>query len=407
MTDTFDLERSQSYWRFIPSGEGKHNSAELAQLPGDELQGIWRRAFASRFHRYPEEDCFVQVMAESFRDRDVLSIGSGMGFHEIYYQRHDARVTCCDIVESNLDVIRRVCALNGLPPIQTILSGEASGPRFDRPFDVGFVYGSLMTMPPDKQRRLLSHVRSALEPDGEMVLMLYTWKFVESTCGWKSPAEFDPTVFARASDPSVEEEHCPWSDWHDDRKLLGLVGPGMRITRRQLWQQGLFVWYALEFGETDEEPTEFFDQDRLLDGVERVDLPLGAFEAAAARVTEGEDGLLIETEEGPFGYALVFPPYNPSSAAVQPNALRADISLLNGGISVGLLDVASQTFLNTASTTDPGRHGLIVPLPSELSDCQVIFSNHRTDGSGSSSFLLHHVEFVERSSVIGESWRPG
>jgi len=107
MEKSFSIERAQSYWRFVPSGEGKHNSVELAQLPDGELERLWDRAFASRFLRYPEEDSFMQVVAESFKGQQILSIGSGMGFHEIHYQKHGARVTCCDIVPSNLEVIRR------------------------------------------------------------------------------------------------------------------------------------------------------------------------------------------------------------------------------------------------------------------------------------------------------------
>jgi SAM-dependent methyltransferase len=212
MSTVFDIKRSQSYWRFVPSGEGKHNSAELIELPDVELERIWDRAFASRFLRYPEEECFIRQMAAEFKNKRILSIGSGMGFHEIYYQQRGARVTCCDIVETNLQVIRRICTIKGLEPIQTIISADSSRESFEGPYDVAFIYGSLMAMPAAEQRHLLTQVRKALHPDGQIVLMLYTWKFAESTCGWNSPAEFDPLIFAKASDPTTEGEHCPWSD---------------------------------------------------------------------------------------------------------------------------------------------------------------------------------------------------
>ena len=223
MQKTFSIERAQSYWRFVPSGEGKHNSAELAQLPTAELERVWDRAFASRFLRYPEEDAFMQVMAESFRGRQVLSIGSGMGFHEIYYRKHGAHVTCCDIVPSNLEVIRRIGRIKDLPSIKTIATSNSAKEIFRGPFDVAFVYGSLMAMPSDDQRQLLAQVKKALRPNGRIVLMLYTWEFAKSTCGWASPEDFDPLVFARASDPSVAEEHCPWGLGGTKRKCSATI----------------------------------------------------------------------------------------------------------------------------------------------------------------------------------------
>lgn len=80
--------------------------AELIQLADEELEGVWDRTFAARLLRYPEEECFMQRMAEEFRNKRILSIGSAMGCHEIHYQRCGARITCCDIEETNLEVIR-------------------------------------------------------------------------------------------------------------------------------------------------------------------------------------------------------------------------------------------------------------------------------------------------------------
>src|SRR5436309_15197281 len=101
----FSFERARTYWRFAPSGKGKHDTAALAKLTDAQLETLWNDAFVSRFLRYPEEDCFAQVAAASFRNKRVVSVGSGLGFHEIYYQRYCAQVTCCDNVDSNLDVI--------------------------------------------------------------------------------------------------------------------------------------------------------------------------------------------------------------------------------------------------------------------------------------------------------------
>lgn len=398
----YNLERAQRYWRFVPSGEGKHNTEQLARLSDAELKQVWDRAFDSRFMRYPEEDCFMQVMAESFRGKKILSIGSGMGFHELYYQSRGADVTCCDIVETNLEIIHRMAAIKGLPAVKTIATEDTTRETFGGPYDVCFVYGSLMAMPAEQQRSLLARLKASLKRDGQIVLMLYTWKFAESTCGWNSREDFDPLVFARASDPSVGAEHCPWSDWHDDAKLLELAGAGMHITRKQLWQQGLFVWYTLEFGRSQEEPKEYFDRDALGAGQITMELPLSAFQPVGSIVSRQADGALrVDTGSAPFTYALVSPPCTPAQAGSQPNALVADITVLEGGVSAGVLDIAAQKFVNTAILIEPGRHMMLLPLPGNLPSHKIILSNHSVKGPCSSSFLVHAVRLVRRDSVVG------
>ena len=395
----FDFDRSRAYWRFAPSGQGKHDTAEWSRLADHQLERMWQAAFVSRFLQYPEEDCFAQEMTESLSGKRVLSVGSGLGFHELLYQHHGALVTCHDIVQSNLDIIRRVASIKRLPRIDTKLVSSGSTPSFDGLYDVGFVYGSLMTMPSDHQRQLIAAIKNALRPDGKIILMLYTWKFVESTCCWKSFDDFDPVVFARASDPSVGEEHCPWSDWHDDAKLLNLAGSDMRIASKQFWQHGLFVWYALEFGARADSVSAFFSPEQTLQGDLVARVAASDFQTAAATLKTERDGVRVETGRQAFAYALMSPVYGRSAFPSAPNAIRISATLLAGGFSVGILDTAAQKFVSTAAITDIGRHDFILPLADLSSNCQIVFSNHRPEAE-SSAFLLHKAEFIKRPSVV-------
>jgi SAM-dependent methyltransferase len=390
----FDLDRSRQYWRFVPSGLGKHDTAALAHLPDAEVEALWNRAFTSRVMRYPEEDCFMQVMAPQLRDARVLSIGSGMGFHELYYARCGARVVCCDIVDTNLAVIRRMAARKRVNGVSTILS-DGMDPAFGGPYDVAFIYGSLMAMPTEDQRALLAGVRRVLVPSGWLVLMLYTWKFAATTCGWTSPEQFDPEVFATASDPSVGSEACPWSDWHDDEKLLALAGPDVAISRRQLWQQGLFVWYTLQGGERSATPQPYFDEQRLLQADTVHTLMPADFRPVSAVTSTEAEGLHVQTGEEPFAYAAASPPRRVAGE----NAIRVEVTLASGGLSAGVLDVAKQTFVNSVAVTDAGRRPFVVPLPPDLSLYQIIYSNHRGAGGGSSSFTVHRTEAISRATV--------
>jgi hypothetical protein len=122
---SFDLEASRRYWRNAPSGAGKHDTSSLIAMSDDQLLTIWLDGFRKRFAVYPEEDQFLAAMSREFAGKRMLSIGSGLGFHEMVYASHGARITCCDIAPSNLAIIKRVAGLRGVTPIDTfVLDGS-------------------------------------------------------------------------------------------------------------------------------------------------------------------------------------------------------------------------------------------------------------------------------------------
>lgn len=232
-TRGYRFDEAQSYWRHAPSESGKHDTATLAEASDHVLLDVWDAAFRSRFRGYPEEDLFVRAFARPVGGQRILSVGSGLGLHELFYAAAGATVTCADIVPSNLRVVERVAALKGLTGVRTTVLG--SGQVAQEPCDTLFVYGALMHMPRDQQRELLRQGSALLSPNGRIVLMLYTWAFASAMCHWTSADQFDPVLFGRASDPSVGTEHCPWADWHDDDAVLDLAGPGFHIAKKQLW----------------------------------------------------------------------------------------------------------------------------------------------------------------------------
>jgi len=332
------------------------------------------------------------------RGRAVLSVGSGLGFLELFFASHGASMTCVDIVASNLEVIRRKATLSRVSNVETRLVQDPECPEYGPAdsCDVALFYGSLMTMPLALQQACIQQVKSVLRPGGTMILMLYTWEFARETCGWSDPSQFDPAEFARASDPSVGEEHCPWSDWHDDAKVLALAGPGMVITRRQIWNQGRYVWYELGHSSEDRVPGTFFTEATLLEGQVLFDLPLEEFTAADATVVVTDDTVDVATTENQFHYALVSPSIEiDAGRAENLNLLVVELFLMNGGLSVGLLDEVENRFIATALATTSGKHRLVLRFPGSLSSLRVVFSNHR-QLAGASTFHVHRVAFMYR-----------
>lgn len=290
-------------------------------------------------------------------------IGSGLGFHEILYASHGAELTCAD-------------------------SSEA---LYSGPYDVVFIYGSLMVMPAALQRRLMAQAKASLAPRGEIILMLYTWKFAQRTCGWDSPDQFDPLVFARASDPSVGDEHCPWSDWHDDRKLLELAGPDMVIARRQTWNNALYVWYMLQRGLAPANIQPFFDLAKVVEEMScRNDLGPNQWTAYAASATTNGSDVLVRTQKNTASYALGSATLHRNTDSRGANCISVDVSLHEGALSVGILDAVAQKFIASQIITEQGRQMALIAadLPARY---QVIISNYHPATAGVSVFTIHQV----------------
>ncbi len=392
--EAFDLHEARNYWRFAPSGVGKVDSATLLSLPDEEFYSTWERHFKSRLSHYWEEGHTIPYFAELFRGKKVLSFGSGLGLNEMQFLRAGADLTCADIVESNLRVIERVAAIEGVGPVKIVAMKDSATTDFGGPYDYIYANGSLMTMPFDKQAMVVANFKKSLKPDGRIILMLYTWKFVADTCGVDSPK-----AFARYSDPSVGDIHNPWSDWHDDRKLMQLAGDDMAISARQFWNQGYYVWFVLDWARNwHGTPGEILPLEAASSIGEILHRPsLSSFEKHEADLCEMTGGALsIRTTANQYLYA--------AWSAEQTIAIKGsidlflDVDLQEGGVSVSLLDLASDRMIMSRPVNWQGRHFHVFPI--DVAELPVPFrfvlSNFQQKAPASSRFTVHDLAIVKR-----------
>ena len=386
----FDAARARRYWRHAPSGAGKHDTGALVASHG--LHDVWDVAFRSRLLNYPEEEQFLRTFAERAPGLRMVSIGSGLGFHELFYASAGARVTCCDIVETNLAAIATVAGRKGLH-IDTVHNDDVGAQPLPGNVNLVFIYGCLMHMPVPSQREVIQRAREALVEGGSVVLMAYAWEFARRTCGWTDPSQFDPLTFARASDPTVGDEACPWSDWHDDAKILDLAGGGARILRRQTWNDGQFLWYELDWNPGSATPCRFFESDALEAGSLLLQLGPRDFSPSAADVSHGWRRLTVRMPASRSDYALVS---RTIAAPAGANAVTIDVAVTTGALSAGILDVDAQRFVAVAIRASAGRQPVLLladPLPARF---QVVLSNHQPASPARGEFVFRRANILER-----------
>jgi SAM-dependent methyltransferase len=395
----FDLERSRSYWRHPPTGQGKADTSVLAALDDRRLCDTWDDGFRGRFLNYPEEEQFLRTFSRELRGKRLLSVGSGLGFHELYYAAAGADVTCADIVESNVGVIERVARLKGVQSVAAryVATGDVGDLGAD--FDVVFLYGCLMHMPHAQQRALMTSARRALSPHGRIVLMVYSWEFARRLCGWTSQSQFDPVLFGRRSDPVVDSDACPWADWYDDAKLVDLA-PGMGVARKQTWNDEQYLWYELS-QDASRAPDPFFRPSDLAAGKRLARVPLRRFEAADAILNRSWRGIIVETGASGSNYAASAAAGDSSDRA---NAVVASLDVTSGACSVGVLDEDENRFVATAVVASPGPHDVLLLIPRWPGRARIVFSNHQPASPQPSRFVIRRVRVLQRS--IAEPPRP-
>ncbi len=260
----FDLSEAQNYWRYAPtaSDEFKADTRSLSDEPDDRLEAFYRINLRERFENVSDEILFVNQFAEKFRDKAVLSFGSGFGFQEILFERQGARVTCMDIVKENIGVIQRISKIWKLENLSTAVQSNASELGVDRTYDCIYAHGSIHHMPFENQIELFKAFDRALNDGGEIIVMIYTDYFMRV-----SGAAGDPQKFARYTDPDSEGIANPWSEAYDIQKLQALGGQAFVLTHHQPSNNGLYAWARFERRKDNDIPVPqpFFDMHAVRD----------------------------------------------------------------------------------------------------------------------------------------------
>ena len=403
-TDSY-LARAKAYWRHAPGGGGKVDTSELVRYSDEAFLRTWDEQKRLKRLTYWEDAEFVRYFAGRVRDRDVFSFGCGLGYSELDFLEAGARVTFGDIVPSNVASVERLCALRGYTHRSRFLyMDDSAKTSFGGPYDFIFSDGVLMHMPEEREAAVLKGMFDALRPKGVIWLMVYTPRFVESV---GSP--LNQVEFGRASDPSVGDLENPWSDWHDDDKLLRLAGPEACILNREEFNEGRYIWYALgrrrEHTSTTIRP--FVDlpaleaarivsetrQDRLF-----AEIPLQQATAWEAIATyRPGDGLNVTTTVNNFHYAVAFPEVVRQSSSSVPDRLIFHACVSRGGFAIGLLNTVTNEFFYTCTIWRTGSiHGSrnlsTVRWPERF---QVVVSNYQPGNPGSSEWQLSRIALYQ------------
>lgn len=212
------LDRYRDKWREAPRGsdtDGRIFSSELLTLDDEQLLAHWDE-MASR--RYGGELGWLgPLYFDTFRDRRVIELGSGLGFDGMRFAANGAHWTFADIVPDNLAVVRRIAALKGLSGVVRfhLIGDDLSFAALPDDYDAIWVFGSIHHVPFEIARREALDVLGHLKPGGRWMELVYPRE------RWLREGAPPFDQWGKLTDG----ERTPWAEWHDIEKVRRRLSP--------------------------------------------------------------------------------------------------------------------------------------------------------------------------------------
>jgi 2-polyprenyl-3-methyl-5-hydroxy-6-metoxy-1,4-benzoquinol methylase len=205
-------------WVEVPFGElGRRNTSDLLTLSDDRLRSVWEEALrdASAGGAYSVRGWYHDLYADVLRYKNVLDVGSGLGFDGITFARCGAKLTFLDIVESNLEVVARLCRLFDVEARFVYESDLSSLHQLTGEFDVIWCQGSMMYTPFDFARIEAAALLEHLPPGGRWVELAYPPE------RWEREGRLPFATWGEQTDGVG----TPWLEWYDLDRLLRRLQP--------------------------------------------------------------------------------------------------------------------------------------------------------------------------------------
>ncbi len=217
-TQPFEILRKK--WGEVPGGLlTRRKTSELLHLTDSELLQTWRRSLDETRQGpdgFATRGWYHALYKDVLRGKKVVDVGSGLGFDGITFAQAGAQMTFVDIVESNLELLQRLCKLMGVTNARFhYMQDTASLPALPDDYDVIWCQGSLINAPFELVRQEIQELLKHLKIGGRWIELAYP----------KERWEREGSLPFEKWGEKTDGPGTPYMEWYDLEKLQAALAP--------------------------------------------------------------------------------------------------------------------------------------------------------------------------------------
>ncbi len=216
------LDALRERWETIPfTADDRAQAADLIASDDATLLLQWEKARKATVDERRLNDMrgWYQLLYRDWcRGRKIIDIGCGLGIDSIHFAENGASVTFVDIVEINVELVRRICRLKGIEQACSflVMNGAGDLAKLGCDYDAVMGFGSLMHAPLEIMKPELDALAACLKPEGGRFIMHSYPK-----ARWEREGSLPFDQWGAKTDG----EGTPWAEWYDAGKLIDALKP--------------------------------------------------------------------------------------------------------------------------------------------------------------------------------------
>lgn len=233
-------ETLRKKWVEVPVTQfGQMKTTDLLNLSDELLLDQWQKAREeiTTGLQFSHRGWYHTLYADGMRGKKVMDVGSGFGVDSITFARNGARLTFVDLVETNLEVLKRLCKIMGLKDARFHVLQDLDSLRpLDTDYDVIMAFGSMHNAPVDVMKPEYQELIRHLKVGGRWLQLAYPKiRWIRAGC---------PSF--EAWGPMCDGPGTPWEEWYDVPKLISMFEPAkFDLVLYQEFRDGEFNWFDL------------------------------------------------------------------------------------------------------------------------------------------------------------------
>lgn len=224
MEKTNIIKKNASRWNKLPAGNFRLNIHYLFHI-NDYLFKLLYKYFSIKWRK--ERGWEHSKYKLLFSNRNVLEIGSGMGFDSLIYSPKAKSYTHGELSSLQIDFLKKVHRVFNSENLQKISFLKIQDPiKFEYPkkFNAFYAHGVLHHVPFDLAKEQFQQIDKYLEKESIVVFLMYPKE------RWLNAGKPDFEKFGNYTDGG-----CPWTEYYDREKIMDLVGEKYQLLEEIKW----------------------------------------------------------------------------------------------------------------------------------------------------------------------------